>query len=125
MASSDGTLAKGGSKPQDLLEAARTYEPLIPAAVVDYYLKRSGCIMKDEDLVAIVGLAAQKLACDIATETSARWFGREGSDLKRKASQTNDDGEKKPKLTSRDLEGSLLKIGVNSDPPPYFIGPDG
>mmetsp|Transcript_16796 Transcript_16796/g.32745 ORF Transcript_16796/g.32745 Transcript_16796/m.32745 type:complete len:82 (+) Transcript_16796:589-834(+) len=80
--------------------------------------------MKDDDLVAIVGLAAQKLACDIATETSARWFGREEGDLKRKASQTDDDGEKKPKLTSRDLEGSLLKIGVNSDPPPYYIGPD-
>lgn len=120
MASADGSLKGASSKPVDLLVAAREYEPLIPAAVVDYHLRKAGCIMSEPDLVAVVGLAAQKLACDIVTETRARWYGRQNAEKRRRA-HTDDGFDKKPKMTSKDLEGSLNKIGVSTDVPPYFI----
>jgi hypothetical protein len=74
--------------------------------------------MPDPDHVRLVALAAQKLTCDIVTEARARAYGREKGAEKRKAAGGDGDKAKKPKLTTKDLEGSLLKVGVISDVPP-------
>mmetsp|Transcript_6845 Transcript_6845/g.12080 ORF Transcript_6845/g.12080 Transcript_6845/m.12080 type:complete len:136 (-) Transcript_6845:221-628(-) len=130
MASSDGKLTSvPGGKVNDLMKAARDYEPLIPSAVVDYHLKKSGCIMSDPDLVRVVALAAQKLCCDIVTATRVQAYGRQRVSSrqrseKRPATAMDKDGEKKPKLTTKDLESSLLKAGIVSDVPPYLTSTD-
>ncbi len=121
MATSDGSLNTGpGAKLTDLLKAAREYEPLIPSVVVDYYLKKSGCIIDDNVLLRIVALAAQQLACDIVSETSARAMGRSKRRRINSDSHNEDDTKPKRKMETKDLEGSLLTKGIISDVPPCY-----
>ncbi len=77
--------------------------------------------MSDPDHVRIVALAAQKLASDIVKEASARArFSSRHPAEKRKGAATEGEKEKKPRLTVKDLEGSLLKVGIVCDVPPLM-----
>jgi len=121
MATTDGSLTSApGAKVKDLLKASRDYEPLIPNAVVEYHLKKAGCIMSDPDLVRIVALAAQKITCDILAETRTRWFGRAKAEKRKPSQHEGDMQTKKQKMSDKDLEATLRNIGIASSQPPYY-----
>mmetsp|Transcript_5009 Transcript_5009/g.15991 ORF Transcript_5009/g.15991 Transcript_5009/m.15991 type:complete len:83 (+) Transcript_5009:322-570(+) len=78
--------------------------------------------MSDPDLVRIVALAAQKLTCEIVRDARARTYGRQREE-RQQPDAIDPSANKKPKLVTKDLEGSLAKFGITSDVPPCLTGP--
>jgi transcription initiation factor TFIID subunit 10 len=51
-----------------LLDQIGDFTPTIPPAVIEYYLTRSGVATKDERIIKLVALAAQKFVADVAVD---------------------------------------------------------
>mmetsp|Transcript_20620 Transcript_20620/g.34544 ORF Transcript_20620/g.34544 Transcript_20620/m.34544 type:complete len:143 (+) Transcript_20620:55-483(+) len=52
----------------DFLAAVESYNPTVPEAISSYYLKKSGCDIKDDRIPKVVSLAADKLLSEIVHE---------------------------------------------------------
>lgn len=52
----------------ELLQSMETYRPVIPDAVLDYYLLKSGFNCQDIRVKRLLGLAAQKFVSDVAAD---------------------------------------------------------
>ncbi|KAJ3218036.1 Transcription initiation factor TFIID subunit 10 [Dinochytrium kinnereticum] len=92
------------------------YCPIIPDAVTDYYLARSGFECDDIRVKRLLALAAQKFIADIASDAyqhcKIRQQATQGKEKKGSA--------KKTVLTVDDLSGALAEHGINVKKPEYF-----
>ena len=92
------------------------YQPIIPDAVTDYYLTRSGFDCPDVRIKRLLALTAQKFISDIAQDayqySKIRQQGMSAKD-KRTAS-------KRTVLTMEDLSAALSEYGVNVKRPEYY-----
>ncbi|GAA5815087.1 hypothetical protein MFLAVUS_008593 [Mucor flavus] len=84
----------------EFLALMDNYAPIIPDAVTDYYLNKSG--FDCDDVRMLLALATQKFVADIATD----------------AFQYSKD--RKTVLTMEDLTAALSEYGVNVKKPDYY-----
>ncbi|KAI1309324.1 Transcription initiation factor TFIID subunit 10 [Mortierella claussenii] len=100
----------------EFLPMMENYNPIIPDAVTDYYLSRTGFDCDDVRIKRLLALAAQKFVSDIATDAFQYCKVRQQSQ-KRTASGK----EKKTVLTMEDLSDALGEYGINVKKPDYFM----
>ncbi|RKO83375.1 transcription initiation factor TFIID 23-30kDa subunit-domain-containing protein, partial [Blyttiomyces helicus] len=93
--------------------------PVIPDAVTDYYLARSGFECDDLRIKRLLGLAAQKFIADVATDAfqycKIRSQGTAAKDRK------GNPKDRRTVLTMDDLSAALSEHGVNVKKPEYFM----
>ncbi|KAF9177671.1 Transcription initiation factor TFIID subunit 10 [Haplosporangium sp. Z 767] len=99
----------------EFLPMMETYNPIIPDAVTDYYLSRTGFDCDDIRIKRLLALAAQKFVSDIATDAFQYCKVRQQSQ-KRVPGK-----EKKTVLTMEDLSDALGEYGINVKKPDYFM----
>ena len=91
------------------LNEIENYEPTVPIECVQYYMEKSGITVKDEKVVKIVALAADKFLCDTIYE--AKQIGKlrgQKRTSKRKASDITDST-----LNMEDLSKSLWQQRIH------------
>lgn len=79
---------------------------------------RSGVATKDDRIIKLVALAAQKFVSDVAVDAMNHCRQRQAG------SQTAKKGAGKDKrhvLCNVDLQAALKEHGVNTNKPPYYI----
>ncbi|KAI8913101.1 putative TAF10-TFIID and SAGA subunit, partial [Powellomyces hirtus] len=104
----------------ELLLMMDEYKPVIPDAVTDYYLSRSGFECDDVRVKRLLALAAQKFVSDIAVDALqySKIRGQGPASAKdRRATQK----EKRTVLTMEDLSAALADHGVNVKKPEYYL----
>ncbi|KAG0286310.1 Transcription initiation factor TFIID subunit 10 [Dissophora globulifera] len=99
----------------EFLPMMENYNPIIPEAVTDYYLSRTGFDCEDVRIKRLLALAAQKFVSDIATDAFQYCKVRQQSQ-KRVPGK-----EKKTVLTMEDLSDALGEYGINVKKPDYFM----
>ncbi|KAK3840992.1 MAG: transcription initiation factor TFIID 23-30kDa subunit-domain-containing protein, partial [Linnemannia gamsii] len=100
----------------EFLPMMESYNPIIPDAVTDYYLNRTGFDCDDVRIKRLLALAAQKFVSDIATDAFQYCKVRQQSQ-KRPAPGK----EKKTVLTMEDLSDALGEYGINVKKPDYYM----
>ncbi|KAK9722284.1 hypothetical protein K7432_002769 [Basidiobolus ranarum] len=93
------------------------YTPIIPDAVTDYYLGRTGFDCDDIRVKRLLALAAQKFIADIATDAFQYCKIRQQGNTAKKIGAK----DKKTVLTMDDLSAALSEYGINIKKPEYFI----
>ncbi|KAI9159206.1 hypothetical protein H9P43_008543 [Blastocladiella emersonii ATCC 22665] len=109
-------LARSEISLAELVGLMDEYKPLIPDAVTDYYLAKSGFNCDDVRVKRILALAAQKFIADVATDAMHFCKLRQ---------QTNPGGgprkgAKKHVLSMDDLSAALGEYGVTVKKPEYY-----
>ncbi|KAF9560001.1 Transcription initiation factor TFIID subunit 10 [Mortierella alpina] len=99
----------------EFLPMMETYNPIIPDAVTDYYLSRTGFDCDDVRIKRLLALAAQKFVSDIATDAFQYCKVRQQSQKRTPGK------EKKTVLTMEDLSDALGEYGINVKKPDYFM----
>ncbi|CEP18230.1 hypothetical protein [Parasitella parasitica] len=99
----------------ELLMTMDSYTPIIPDAVIDYYLNKTGFDCDDARIKKLFALAAQKFVADIATDAFQFNQVKQSS---RATSKSNK--EKKIVLTMDDLSSALNEYGLNVKKPEYY-----
>ncbi|KAL9538285.1 hypothetical protein MBANPS3_011054 [Mucor bainieri] len=99
----------------ELLITMDNYTPIIPDAVIDYYLNKTGFDCDDARIKKLFALAAQKFVADIATDAFQFNQVKQSS---RATSKSNK--EKKIVLTMDDLSSALTEYGLNVKKPEYY-----
>ncbi|KAJ3150658.1 Transcription initiation factor TFIID subunit 10 [Geranomyces variabilis] len=104
----------------ELLLVMDEYKPVIPDAVTDYYLTRSGFDCDDPRVKRLLALAAQKFVSDIAVDALqySKIRGQNASDKKDRRSTAKD---RRTVLTMEDLSAALADHGVNVKKPEYYL----
>ncbi|KAJ3175196.1 Transcription initiation factor TFIID subunit 10 [Geranomyces variabilis] len=104
----------------ELLLVMDEYKPVIPDAVTDYYLTRSGFECDDPRVKRLLALAAQKFVSDIAVDALqySKIRGQNASDKKDRRSTAKD---RRTVLTMEDLSAALADHGVNVKKPEYYL----
>ncbi|KAI8978470.1 transcription initiation factor TFIID 23-30kDa subunit-domain-containing protein [Pilobolus umbonatus] len=97
----------------EFLTMMDNYAPIIPDAVTDYYLSKSGFDCDDVRIKRLLALATQKFVADIATDAYQYCKVRQSSNRK-----TGKD--RKTVLTMEDLTAALAEYGVNVKKPEYY-----
>ncbi|KNE61204.1 hypothetical protein AMAG_06954 [Allomyces macrogynus ATCC 38327] len=97
----------------ELIMLMDEYKPLVPDAVTDYYLGKSGFQCDDVRIKRALALAAQKFIADVATDALHFCKVRQQSVPARKPS-------KKHVLTMEDLSSALAEYGVTVKKPEYL-----
>ncbi|KAI9271681.1 transcription initiation factor TFIID 23-30kDa subunit-domain-containing protein [Phascolomyces articulosus] len=97
----------------EFLAMMDNYTPIIPDAVTDYYLGRTGFDCEDVRIKRLLALAAQKFVADIATDAFQYCKVRQSGNRK-----TGKD--RKAVLTMEDLSQALAEYGVNVKKPDYY-----
>ncbi|CAO3648810.1 unnamed protein product [Mucor fragilis] len=97
----------------EFLASMDSYAPIIPDAVTDYYLNKSGFDCDDVRIKRLLALATQKFVADIATD--AFQFCKVRQSGNRKSGK-----ERKTVLTMEDLTAALADYGVNIKKPDYY-----
>lgn len=100
----------------DLLMLMDSYAPLIPDAVTDYYLARSGFQSDDIRVKRLLALAAQKFVSDIAGDALHYCKVRQQAI----AAKDKKGNVRKNVLTMDDLSAALQEYGINAKKPEYF-----
>ncbi|KAJ3091623.1 Transcription initiation factor TFIID subunit 10 [Quaeritorhiza haematococci] len=115
----DAELLRKNRSLAELLLLMDDYAPVIPDAVTDYYLARSGFECDDIRIKRVLGLAAQKFISDLATDAFQYCKIRaQNSTTKDRKGQMKD---KRAVLTMDDLAAALGDHGVNIKRPEYFL----
>ncbi|KAJ8661783.1 hypothetical protein O0I10_002591 [Lichtheimia ornata] len=109
----DPELAKKEKTLAEFLAMMDSYTPIIPDAVTDYYLSRTGFDCDDVRIKRLLALAAQKFVADIATDAFQYCKVRQSGNRK-----TGKD--RKAVLTMDDLSAALGEYGVNVKKPDYY-----
>ncbi|KAF9979963.1 Transcription initiation factor TFIID subunit 10 [Mortierella antarctica] len=99
----------------EFLPMMESYNPIIPDAVTDYYLSRTGFDCDDVRIKRLLALAAQKFVSDIATDAFQYCKVRQQSQKRTPGK------EKKTVLTMEDLSDALGEYGINVKKPDYFM----
>ncbi|KAI8882809.1 transcription initiation factor IID, TAF10 subunit [Backusella circina FSU 941] len=97
----------------EFLAMMDNYAPIIPDAVTDYYLNRTGFNCDDVRIKRLLALATQKFVADIATDAFQYCKVRQSGN--RKVGK-----ERKTVLTMEDLTAALAEYGVNVKKPEYY-----
>ncbi|KAL0095274.1 transcription initiation factor TFIID 23-30kDa subunit-domain-containing protein [Phycomyces blakesleeanus] len=97
----------------EFLAMMDNYTPIIPDAVTDYYLSRTGFDCDDVRIKRLLALAAQKFVADIATDAFQYCKVRQSGN--RRTGK-----ERKTVLTMEDLSTALAEYGVNVKKPDYY-----
>ncbi|KAI7869931.1 transcription initiation factor TFIID 23-30kDa subunit-domain-containing protein [Spinellus fusiger] len=97
----------------EFLAMIDNYTPIIPDAVTDYYLSRTGFDCDDIRIKRLLALAAQKFVADIATDAFQYCKVRQSGN--RRTGK-----ERKTVLTMEDLSAALTEYGVNIKKPDYY-----
>ncbi|KAK4511093.1 uncharacterized protein ATC70_012304 [Mucor velutinosus] len=97
----------------EFLASMDNYAPIIPDAVTDYYLSKSGFDCDDVRIKRLLALATQKFVADIATDSFQFCKVRQSGN--RKSGK-----ERKTVLTMEDLTAALADYGVNIKKPDYY-----
>ncbi|KAI8387047.1 transcription initiation factor TFIID 23-30kDa subunit-domain-containing protein [Blakeslea trispora] len=97
----------------EFLAMMDNYAPIIPDAVTDYYLSKSGFDCNDVRIKRLLALATQKFVADIATDAFQYCKVRQSGN--RKSGK-----ERKTVLTMEDLTAALAEYGVNIKKPEYY-----
>ncbi|KAL1926726.1 hypothetical protein VTP01DRAFT_5621 [Rhizomucor pusillus] len=97
----------------EFLAMMDNYAPIIPDAVTDYYLSRTGFDCDDVRIKRLLALATQKFVADIATDAFQYCKVRQSGNRK-----TGKD--RKAVLTMDDLSAALAEYGVNVKKPEYY-----
>ncbi|CAO0790001.1 unnamed protein product [Mucor circinelloides] len=97
----------------EFLASMDNYAPIIPDAVTDYYLNKSGFDCDDIRIKRLLALATQKFVADIATD--AFQFCKVRQSGNRKSGK-----DRKTVLTMEDLTAALADYGVNIKKPDYY-----
>ncbi|KAJ1675592.1 hypothetical protein EV182_000973 [Spiromyces aspiralis] len=93
------------------------YSPIIPDALMDYYLAQAGFECSDVRIKRLLALATQKFISDIATDAfQYNRIRQQASKEKRILSR-----DRKTVLTMEDLAAALAEHGVNVKKPDYFM----
>ncbi|KAF9116960.1 Transcription initiation factor TFIID subunit 10 [Mortierella sp. AM989] len=100
----------------EFLPMMENYNPIIPDAVTDYYLSRTGFDCDDVRIKRLLALAAQKFVSDIATDAFQYCKVRQQSQKRAPPGK-----EKKTVLTMEDLSDALGEYGINVKKPDYFM----
>ncbi|KAJ3052436.1 Transcription initiation factor TFIID subunit 10 [Rhizophlyctis rosea] len=103
----------------DLLLMMDEFQPLIPDAVTDYYLARSGFDCEDVRLKRLLALAAQKFVADIAND--ALHYSKIRAQQIQAKDRKGAHKDKRNVLTMDDLSNALAEHGVNIKKPEYFV----
>ncbi|KAI9475544.1 MAG: transcription initiation factor TFIID 23-30kDa subunit-domain-containing protein, partial [Benjaminiella poitrasii] len=101
----------------ELLVTMDNYSPIIPDAVIDYYLNKTGCDCDDARVRKLFALAGQKLIADIAAD--ALQFNKLKQGTSRN-SATKSSKDKKIILGMDDLTSALDEYGMNIKKPDYY-----
>ncbi|KAI9321502.1 transcription initiation factor TFIID 23-30kDa subunit-domain-containing protein [Dichotomocladium elegans] len=109
----DPELAKKEKTLAEFLAMMDNYSPIIPDAVTDYYLSRTGFDCDDVRIKRLLALTAQKFVADIATDAFQYCKVRQSGNRK-----TGRD--RKAVLTMDDLSAALSEYGVNVKKPDYY-----
>ncbi|KAG0256585.1 Transcription initiation factor TFIID subunit 10 [Actinomortierella ambigua] len=99
----------------EFLPMMETYAPIIPDAVTDYYLSRTGFECEDVRIKRLLALAAQKFISDIATDAFQYCKVRQQSQKRAPGK------EKKTVLTMEDLSDALGEYGINVKKSDYYL----
>ncbi|KAK5809772.1 transcription initiation factor TFIID 23-30kDa subunit-domain-containing protein, partial [Linnemannia elongata] len=105
----------------EFLPMMEAYNPIIPDAVTDYYLSRTGFDCDDVRIKRLLALAAQKFVSDIATDAFQYCKVRQQSQKRPAPGKVNSPLEKKTVLTMEDLSDALGEYGINVKKPDYFM----
>ncbi|KAI9267468.1 transcription initiation factor TFIID 23-30kDa subunit-domain-containing protein [Sporodiniella umbellata] len=97
----------------EFLALMDNYAPIIPDAVTDYYLNKSGFDCDDVRFKRLLALATQKFIADVATDAFQHCKVRQSGN--RKTGK-----ERKTVLTMEDLSPALAEYGVNVKKPEYY-----
>ncbi|KAG0165492.1 Transcription initiation factor TFIID subunit 10 [Apophysomyces sp. BC1034] len=98
----------------EFLAMMDNYTPIIPDAVTDYYLSRTGFDSDDVRIKRLLALAAQKFVADIATDAFQYCKVRQSGNRSRAGK------DRKTVLTMEDLSAALAEYGVNVKKPDYY-----
>ncbi|KAI8138065.1 transcription initiation factor TFIID 23-30kDa subunit-domain-containing protein, partial [Fennellomyces sp. T-0311] len=105
----------------EFLAMMDNYTPIIPDAVTDYYLSRTGFDCDDVRIKRLLGLAAQKFVADIATDAFQYCKVRQSGNRKTGKVRTfAEKCDRKAVLTMEDLSQALAEYGVNVKKPDYY-----
>lgn len=96
----------------ELLITMDNYKSIIPDAVIDYYLNKTGFDCDDPRIKKLFALAAQKFIADVATD--AYQFNK----VRQSSSKANK--EKKVILNMDDLSSALTEYGVHVKKPDFY-----
>lgn len=102
----------------ELLSLMESYKPLIPDAVIEYYMATSGVKCEDIRLKRLFGIIAQKFVADVASGAFQYAKVRHQAVASREKKLSNK--EKKMTLTMDDLAPTLAEFGVNLNKPGYY-----
>ncbi|KAJ3009616.1 Transcription initiation factor TFIID subunit 10 [Thoreauomyces humboldtii] len=113
----------------ELLLMMDEYKPVIPDAVTDYYLSRSGFACSDVRVSRLLALAAQKFVSDVAMDALqySKTRGQAATSAKDRRSAADRAGgaaggkEKRTVLIMEDLSAALSDHGVNVKKPEYHL----
>ncbi|KAG2197213.1 transcription initiation factor TFIID 23-30kDa subunit-domain-containing protein [Mucor mucedo] len=100
----------------ELLMTMDNYKAIIPDAVIDYYLNKTGFDCDDARIKKLFALAAQKFIADIATD--AFQYNKVKQSSARTTTKANK--EKKIVLNMDDLSCALAEYGVNVKKPDFY-----
>lgn len=100
----------------ELLITMDNYTPIIPDAVIEHYLNKTGFDCDDARIKKLFALAAQKFIADIATD--AFQYNKTRQSGNRNTSKPGK--EKKVVLTMEDLSNALTEYGINIKKPDYY-----
>ncbi|KAJ1658760.1 hypothetical protein IWQ61_002052 [Dispira simplex] len=92
------------------------HQPLIPDAVTDYYLARTGFECDDVRIKRLLALVAQKFITDVATDTFQYSRVQQMGTKERKYTKK----DRRTVLTMNDLSQALLEYGINTRKPEYY-----
>jgi transcription initiation factor TFIID subunit 10 len=107
----------------ELMQHMEQYKPILPDAVIDYYLTKSGFQADDVKIKRVIALAAQKFIADIAYDalqyTKIRQQSTSATQTMSMASATSH-SSKKLVLTMEDLSAALAEYGIQVRKPDYY-----
>ncbi|KAI9488151.1 transcription initiation factor TFIID 23-30kDa subunit-domain-containing protein [Zychaea mexicana] len=124
--STETDLTKREKTLAEFLAMMDSYTPIIPDAVTDYYLSRTGFDCDDVRIKRLLALAAQKFVADIATDAFQYCKVRQSGNRKtgKVSTQHLDSGSSSSSsstvLTMEDLSQALAEYGVNVKKPDYY-----
>lgn len=139
---SAGPVVDGEQHDKELLELLQLLEgstPVIPDALLDYYMARAGVECDDVRLKRLVGLIGQKFITDVANDAMHHFRLRTGgmgasagagtgagsrvggtTGLSASSSVSTSAANKKNTLTLEDLASALAEYGINIKRPAYY-----
>ncbi|KAI8991154.1 transcription initiation factor TFIID 23-30kDa subunit-domain-containing protein [Mycotypha africana] len=97
----------------EFLALMDNYTPIIPDAVTEYYLNKSGFYCDEVRVKRLLALATQRFIANMATDAFQYCKVRQSGSRK-------SDKDKKAVLTMEDLSAALSEYGINIKKPDYY-----